>query len=61
MSAEPGDGKLHGDKKPKFHDACESAWEKRPQGAPEEYVVDEIHVYGNNPITHYSVILKKPT
>jgi len=56
-----GDGKLHGKKKDDFHKACEDAWEQRKGGDPQEYVVDEIRVYGNNPITGYSVVLKRPS
>lgn len=60
MSTPPADGKLHGERKPDLHAAYESAWGKRQHGDPEEYIVDEIHVYGNNPITGYSVILRRP-
>ena len=60
MSAAPSDGKLHGHGED-FHKACKDAWEKRQQGDPQEYVVDEIRVSGSNPITGYSVVLRRPS
>ena len=50
-----GDKEGHGKD---FHDACEKAWEKRGDNDPTEYVVDEIRVTGNNPITGYTVKLR---
>jgi hypothetical protein len=55
MSANGGDLQGHG---PKLHDACEDAWKKRGKDGPTEYVVAEIRVTGNNPITGYTVKLR---
>ncbi len=51
-------GDLHGHA-PKFHEACEDAWRKRQSGDPTEYIVAEIRVTGTNPITGYSVVLRR--
>ena len=50
-----GDKEGHG---ADFHAACKDAWDKRDGGDPTEYVVAEIRVEGNNPITGYTVKLR---
>jgi hypothetical protein len=47
---------LHGNG-PDLHSAIQNAWGKRGSGDPTEFVVAEITVTGNNPLTGYTVVL----
>jgi hypothetical protein len=60
MSTPAANGDLHGSE-PNFHAALEDAYGKRNKGVdPTDYVVAEIRVQGSNPITSYSVVLRRP-
>ncbi|HET8894815.1 MAG TPA: hypothetical protein VFM96_12030 [Gaiellaceae bacterium] len=57
-----GQGPWHGKSKVNLQEAIEDAWEKNkndlPSGTP--LIVDQIFITGENPITEYSVTIKKP-
>jgi hypothetical protein len=42
---------------PTFQAACENAFGKRGHSDPTTYVIDEITVTGNNPLTGYTVVM----
>ena len=61
MSTAPVDnGDLHGHGH-ELGSAIQDAWNQRPHGGPTEYIVAETTVTGTNPITGYSVVLKRPS
>jgi hypothetical protein len=43
---------------PTFPAAVEAAWRGRKQGDPTTYVIVEITVTGNNPLTGYRVVMQ---